>query len=1232
MATAFTNGTATATSASDLNALITAADKTTNTSGVPIVLTINISGTLALNTQAAVPDGENLTITNGTGKVAEQFAVPDIAAVNLQSGVSLVITGSNNAVLDGGNTVRGLFAYSGNLTVNNLTIQDTVAQGGAGSNAGFAGGGGAGLGGGLFVAANANVTLNDVSFSGTKAIGGAGGNNTGGGTADWGGGGGLGGNGGAVFGGLYFAGGGGVGRTAVGATGSYRAVTNYGNTDDTSIPGAGIIVGGASGGNGAPVVGSTNSPHTQGGLYGGGGGLAEGTGHNPSFPSPDHYYGGGGGGGGVGGHSGYSKVSPYNTKEAAGGGGNGGFGGGGGAGYYFGGNGGFGGGGGAGQYGYGGNGGFGGGGGGLPDTKQGSPGFGKYARGGFGAGNAGGGYNIGNGRTPQYALSGGDAGGGGLGAGGAVFIQSGGILTIGGAGTVAGGAVVGGAGGAVTESDGNGAGTAGTAGSAFGSGIFIQNNSTSLAQGVTFAPGSGQTLTVSGVIADEQDSGGTGANATLGKLLIQGGGTLRLTGSNTFAGGSSIGASSTLDLGASGAGGLGTISFGAGSFGRLQVENAALTGNHLFNTVGSFAAGDTFDFSGLTFRSGATANIVSNTLSVVSNGVTNTVTLASPGTNLGLVAVQDAGTGTSVITTNFTISTEAQLLADLADVNSGGVDAAGNVNYTFNFLNAVPLVTGGETINLISGSSIAYAGTGFTTGNTMTVNVGELIADAAGALGSGGLAIGGSGTVALDGFAQTIGDLSGSGAVLLQGANLTEGTSNSTTFSGSITGTAGEMLIKQGSGVLTLSGTNSLPGGLTINAGEVILANAGAANGGGPVSFKPGVDTTLGISIAPPVSGAIIANTIEGFAAGDTIDITGLAHDPGGHADMNYSTNVLSVTADGDTFTLQFNKTESFSGDFFHLDPDTGTGTTITESNAPCYCPGTLILTTRGEVLVEDLEIGDRVVTLRGEARRIKWIGRRSYNGRFALGKQDILPVCFKAGSLSGNIPRRDLWISPHHAMYLEGVLIEAKDLVNGVSVIQAEEVDRVDYFHIELDSHDVILAEGAWSETFVDDDSRGMFHNVHEHRVLYPGEIRRPARYCAPRLDTGYEVEAARRLIAEQAGLAAAVDLTIDLRGCVDKANDEAVEGWAQNPDYPEAPVCLDVYAGGQLIGQTLANRYREDLERGGLGSGRHSFSFTLPDGLMVLPGTVDVRRSLDGARLARSHAALRTARAMVG
>jgi Hint domain len=107
--------------------------------------------------------------------------------------------------------------------------------------------------------------------------------------------------------------------------------------------------------------------------------------------------------------------------------------------------------------------------------------------------------------------------------------------------------------------------------------------------------------------------------------------------------------------------------------------------------------------------------------------------------------------------------------------------------------------------------------------------------------------------------------------------------------------------------------------------------------------------------------------------------------------------------------------------------------------STPCYCPGTLIKMAR----VEKLKIGDKVMTMSGVARPIKWMGRRSYAGRFVMGRKDILPICIKAGALDDNLPKRDLWISPHHAMYLDGVPIEAKGLVNGVSIVQAERSQR---------------------------------------------------------------------------------------------------------------------------------------------------------------------------------------------
>ena len=151
------------------------------------------------------------------------------------------------------------------------------------------------------------------------------------------------------------------------------------------------------------------------------------------------------------------------------------------------------------------------------------------------------------------------------------------------------------------------------------------------------------------------------------------------------------------------------------------------------------------------------------------------------------------------------------------------------------------------------------------------------------------------------------------------------------------------------------------------------------------------------------------------------------------------------------------------------------------DHDAPCYCRGTLILTERGEVSIEELAIGDMVVTISGEAKPIKWIGRRSYAGQFITGNRAVLPIVVRAGALAPDIPARDLWVSPRHALLLDGVFVPAELLVNAQTILQPEAVDQVDYFHLEFEAHEAILAEGTPAESYVEYDNRHGFHNAHE-------------------------------------------------------------------------------------------------------------------------------------------------------
>ncbi|QDH17984.1 hypothetical protein E3D00_04055 [Swingsia samuiensis] len=184
----------------------------------------------------------------------------------------------------------------------------------------------------------------------------------------------------------------------------------------------------------------------------------------------------------------------------------------------------------------------------------------------------------------------------------------------------------------------------------------------------------------------------------------------------------------------------------------------------------------------------------------------------------------------------------------------------------------------------------------------------------------------------------------------------------------------------------------------------------------------------------------------------------------------------------------------------------------------PCFCPGTLIATEQGETPIEELTIGDLVRTASGEIRPIHWIGRRSYDPLFAHGNRDVMPILIRADALAPGLPQKDLTISPLHAMFIDGFLIPALHLVNDQSIIQLTPSTEITYIHLELESHDLLIANGAPSESFIDDRSRNMFHNAHEYQTLYPQAQPQPAHYCAPRLEDGVELAQIQTRINQRA------------------------------------------------------------------------------------------------------------------
>ncbi|HEX7391051.1 MAG TPA: Hint domain-containing protein [Acidiphilium sp.] len=374
-----------------------------------------------------------------------------------------------------------------------------------------------------------------------------------------------------------------------------------------------------------------------------------------------------------------------------------------------------------------------------------------------------------------------------------------------------------------------------------------------------------------------------------------------------------------------------------------------------------------------------------------------------------------------------------------------------------------------------------------------------------------------------------------------------------------------------------------------------------------------GNDLIFESSISPSMIFAI-----DGYQHGDTIDLRGVTgadtavwtQNSGGSAGGTLSLDSATGTILGEVSLA----TGTFVSSLFSLTSDGAGGTDITVA---CYREGTNIATPEGEVAVECLAIGDTVLTADGTAKPVKWIGRRAYSPRFATGKPHILPIRLSAGALGHGRPRRDLWVSPQHAMLIDGALIPAACLVNGVSIVQEEATGPIVYVHVELDRHDVIFAEGAASETYINDGNRAMFHNAADYAERYRDDRTSDA-WCAGRIEAGPVLETIRRRLAALAG-APDVFAHGPLTGWFERIETDAAGihavGWAYDGTAPDAAICLELVVNRHVVARGIANLHRGDLEDAGLGSGCHGFRIAIP--VAASGAEIHIRRIADGVLL---------------
>ena len=253
---------------------------------------------------------------------------------------------------------------------------------------------------------------------------------------------------------------------------------------------------------------------------------------------------------------------------------------------------------------------------------------------------------------------------------------------------------------------------------------------------------------------------------------------------------------------------------------------------------------------------------------------------------------------------------------------------------------------------------------------------------------------------------------------------------------------------------------------------------------------------------------------------GGTIDVSDLTFSSGGSAFVD-TNGMLTVSVGGKTYSQQLALEDAGAHFLVTADANGDLQATLT-SLALCFLAGTMIATPDGETAVERLVPGDLVRTAAGVVRPVVWCG----TGR-ALAtpnrRNAATPVIVRKAAIADNVPHADLRLTKGHAFFFDGVLIPVEFLVNHRSIHWDDRAQEVTLYHIELEVHDVLLANGAPAESYRDDGNRWLFQNANS------GWGQPPKPPCAPILTGGPIVDAVWRQLLLRSGPRPNLPLTDD-------------------------------------------------------------------------------------------------------
>jgi Hint domain len=273
-----------------------------------------------------------------------------------------------------------------------------------------------------------------------------------------------------------------------------------------------------------------------------------------------------------------------------------------------------------------------------------------------------------------------------------------------------------------------------------------------------------------------------------------------------------------------------------------------------------------------------------------------------------------------------------------------------------------------------------------------------------------------------------------------------------------------------------------------------------------PVTDELGVENAAS-SVADLLEGSFVAGSDSEIALNGFSNFSNLS--------AGSIASGMSVTLDTGTVgtfsqTITLDPTGYNSGGFIEtLDPET---LTLTGTVVACFAAGTLIETTDGPVPVEDLSEGQELRTVLGGPGRIVWVGKRTVVCARQPNAETVWPIRITRGAFGKGRPSRDLYLSPDHAVYVDGILIPAKLLIDGRTIRQVR-LKSVTYYHVELQDHDVIFANELPAESYLDTGDRMKFANGGPVATLHPDFSARTWEMagCAPMVLTGPRLAAVR-------------------------------------------------------------------------------------------------------------------------